>query len=216
MKTKQGQIITIYPLNDEDWKTYMIVEVGTNNVFVTPRQIPLDIDKIVSSIFVLVEVDENDELILDEKGYIKLHKKTMNLRDVLSFYCPSKEIKQRINNGQIKINNKVVKNLDVEVSFEYDNVKQVDLPDFLVDSGLDLNQLTMLKNYADLNIMDLFGSPTLDEGLTNINKFKFLSGFILLSLSKKEHYVYTNNDLINNIVYSINVNQEGPGLIKFT
>lgn len=216
MKTKEGQIITIYPLKNEDCKTYMITEIGTGNVFVTPKQIPLDIEKIVNSVYVLVEVDENDEVILDENGFVRLHKKTMNLRDVLSFYCPSKEIKQRINNGQIKINNRVIKNLDVEVSFDYDNVKQVDLPDFLMDSGLELNQINQLKVFGDFNIMNFFGSPTLDEGPTNINKFGFLRGFILLSLSKKEHYVYINNELIDNIPHSIYVNQDNPGLLKFS
>ncbi len=206
MRTKEVRIVTIYNIDDLDtsWDyVHVIANPDTAEIIVTAKQMPLDYEKNITSIYTLLVVDEDDKPIFDENGRVTLIKKTMNLRNVLAFYCPSNEIKQRLKNGQIKINNVPVKSLDVECDFDYDNVKQIDLPDFLMDSGLDLHQLTVLRTYGDFNIMDLFGSPTLEEGPTNIPQFEFLRGYVLLSISKREHYVYVNNELKNDIPYSI-------------
>jgi len=208
MKTREGRIITLYNANNNDtsWThKFMIVDVRTYKHLATPFTIPDDFEKNFNSLHVLVEVDNNDLPILDENGKCKLHKKTMNIREYLSFFGPSKEIKQRMSNGQIKINNKVVKSFDVECAFDYDaeDVAIVELADFLMDCGLDLKQLNLLKSYAGLNIMDFFGTPTIQEGPTNIHKFKFLEKYILISVSKREHYVVLNDEYPSRVPYQL-------------
>lgn len=206
MKTRNGQIITVYNADNTNtsWDYHrIVVDPISSEILVEITQMPLDYEKNIQGIYVLVEVDNDNNPILDENGCVNLIKKTMNVRDVLAFYCPSKEIKQRINNKQIKINNIPINSLEVECNFDYDNVKVMELPEFLIQCGLDLNQLTSLKHYGDFNIMDFFGSPTLENGPTNIENFIFLRDFVLLSLSKKEHYVYWNNDVDLGIPYSI-------------
>lgn len=210
MKTREGQIITVYNHDDNDtsWDyQHIVVDPISSILLVEGSQMPLDYEKNITSVHVLIELDDDYNIIFDENDRVTLIRKTMNLRNVLAFYCPSNEIKQRLKNGQIKINNVVVKSLDVECNFDYDNVKERELPEFLMDSGLDLHQLTLLKTYANFNIMDLFGSPTLEEGLTNIEKFKFLSGYVLLTISKREHYVFVNNEVDDYLPYSIKGNK---------
>lgn len=205
MKTIEGKVVTIYNDNDNDnsWiYNLMIVDSeiltdGGLNIIVKPIEMPLDFEKKFKSIQVLVEVDDNGKVCFDENGIAKIHKKTQNIREILSLFGPSKEMKQRLNNGQIKINNEVIKSFDVEVNIEFnwETHKLVDLPDFLMDSDLDLKQVALLKSYANLDIFNFFGSPTIFEEKTNINKFAFLSKFILISISKREHYVFVNADV---------------------
>lgn len=205
MKTREGQIITVYNHDDNDasWDyQHIIVDPISKILLVVASEMPLDYEKHIKSVYVLIETDDNYNIIFDENDRVTLIRKTMNLRNVLAFYCPSNEIKQRIKNGQIKINNIPIKSLDVEVDF-YDEGPSTELPDFLTTCGINLKQLTLLKGYTGLNICDFFGSPTLEEGPTNIPQFEFLRGFVLLTLSKREHYVYVNNELNCDIPYSI-------------
>lgn len=125
-----------------------------------------------------------------------------NIREILAKFGPSKEMKQRLSNGQIKVNNEVVRSFDVEVNillpetadiFGQGPDKIVELAEFLMESGIDLQQLDGLRKAAGLDIKDFFGTQSKDN-ITNIDKFKFLSHFVLVSISKKEHYVFVNLD----------------------
>lgn len=200
MKLKEGRIVTIYNSDDTDpsWTHTFIIVDDNETLIVSPPEIPLDIEKNILSLNVFVEVTDDvfENIILDENGFAKIHKKTMNIREVLSFFGPSKEMKQRLNNGQIKINNQVVKSFDVEYDFDYEfEGEALELADFLCNNGIDLRQLTLLKSYTGLNVIDLFGAPTLLADDTNIEKFEFLKEYVVLSISKKEHYVFKNKDL---------------------
>lgn len=93
-----------------------------------------------------------------------------------SMGLPVKEIRQRFANKQIKINNQLCTALDhnVDVGDGY-----WELGDFLFINGAAIES----KPWVD--IKDFFG-PT----KTNIKSLRFLSGFTLISISKKEHFVF--------------------------
>jgi hypothetical protein len=219
MKTIEGRVVRIF--NNQEYgfmvvdagNSYVTREKGRLRVIVTPRQIPPNFENDFKSLRVLVELDENDEALMVENGFAKLHKKTQNLRELFSLFGPSKEIKQRMSNGQLKINNEVIKSFDVEVDidFEWETHKLVDAPDFLMDSGLDLGQLVGMKAFG-VDIFDFFGSPTIKDGPTNIDKFAFLSNHVLVSISKREHYVFPNNEVVDNIPNLLDF-KKFPGLI---
>lgn len=147
MKTIEGRVVRVFNNNDYG---FIIVDInkskvdnrisGNLRVIVSPKKIPTNFENDFKSLRVLVEVDDNGRVLLDENGFAKLHKKTQNLRELLSLFGPSKEIKQRMNNKQIKINNEVITSFDVEVDidFNWETHKLVEAPDFLMDSGLDL------------------------------------------------------------------------------
>lgn len=221
MKTIEGRVVRVF--NDDDYG-FMIVDVnkskvdnrisGNLRVIVSPKKIPTNFENDFKSLRVLVEVDDNGRVLLDENGFAKLHKKTQNLRELLSLFGPSKEIKQRMNNKQIKINNEVITSFDVEVDidFNWETHKLVEAPDFLMDSGLDLSQLAGMKGYG-IDILDFFGSPTIKEDPTNIEKFAFLSQYVLVSISKREHYIFPNNEVVDNIPCLLDFNKY-PGFIE--
>lgn len=220
MKTIEGRVVRIF--NSEEYG-FMVVDAGQSqvptrekgrlHVIVTPRQMPPNFENDFNGLRVLVEQDEDGDVLLDENGFAKLHKKIQNIRELLSLFGPSKEIKQRMSNKQIKINNEVITSFDVEVDidFEWETHKLVDAPDFLMDSGLDLGQLVGMKAYG-VDIFDFFGSPTIKDGPTNIEKFAFLSNYVLVSISKREHYVFLNNEVVDNIPTLLNFSKF-PGLV---
>lgn len=195
MKTRNGTIVTVYNGIDDAWDYFYYIQTSDNRVF-EPDQLPPDFEETFSNRRVLYEVDDDYNPIFDENGFAKLHKKTMNIRELLSLFGPSKEIKQRMNNGQIKVNNIPIKSFDVEVDirFDWETHELVELSDFLMDSGMNLNQLLNLKKFSGLDILDFFGSDTIKERPTNIEKFEYLREYVLVSISKKEHYVFKNND----------------------
>lgn len=195
MKTKTGIILTFYNNVDDSWDYFFGIQTASN-LIIGPDQLPPDFEQVFTNRLVLYEVDDEYNPIFDENGIAKLHKKTMNVRELLSLFGPSKEIKQRMNNGQIKFNNIPIKSFDVEVDvqFDWETHKLVELSDFLMDSGIDLNQLLNLKKFSGLDILDLFGTETINDNPTNIKKFEFLKDYVLVSISKKEHYVFKNND----------------------
>lgn len=215
MKTRNGTILTFYNDVDDSWDYCFGIQTA-NNVIITPEQLPPDFEKTFSNRRVLYEIDDEYNPIFDENGFAKLHKKTMNVRELLSLFGPSKEIKQRMNNGQIKFNNIPIKSFDVEVDidFDWETHKLVELSDFLMDSGMNLNQLLKMKRFIGLDILDFFGSDTIKERPTNIPKFEFLRDYVLVSISKKEHYVFKNNDYPHIHPYSYEtISQETePGL----
>lgn len=190
MKTIEGRVVIL-----EDG--YMIVSphlsCGHMYGLVAPHEIPPDFEKNFNSLSVLVEYKDGLGIVTDENGFAKLHKKTQNLRELFSLFGPSKEIKQRMSNGQLKINNEVIRSFDVEVDidFDWETHKLVEAPDFLMDSGLDLSQLVGMKGFG-IDILDFFGSPTIKDARTNIEKFAFLENYVLVSISKREHYVFKN------------------------
>lgn len=101
---------------------------------------------------------------------------------------PTKEIKQRFANRQIKVNGNVVDALDHDIpiqdgywelgDFIYECMKSSD-KDFC-------RHLTMLKFYFNSDITTFFGGCN----MINNKAAKFLSGFVCLTLSKKEHIVF--------------------------
>lgn len=106
-----------------------------------------------------------------------------SLRKILLDFIPSNEIKSRFKNKQLKINNEVVTDLNIEL-----NVigKPISLGDFIFNN-LNTNLAKLLKV---VNVRDFFG----DGEETNLNHLKFLKGYTLITLSKKEEYVFKNNN----------------------
>jgi hypothetical protein len=106
----------------------------------------------------------------------------MVIKELLLNFIPSNEIKTRVANKQIKINNVVLTSdklhyqLDVSKGYSY-------LGEFIVDKKISGEKFFLFND-----IKDFFG----DEEETNIEKFKFIQEFILLSISKKEHIVFKN------------------------
>lgn len=105
----------------------------------------------------------------------------MVLRDILLKFIFSKDIKQRLSNGQIKVNNTSVSNADMllNVKDEY-----VELPLWIIDNL----PLVTKANLICIDFKDLFGT---DEP-TNIEVFKHFEKFTLVSISKREHFVFKN------------------------
>jgi hypothetical protein len=221
MKTIEGRVVRVF--NNDDYG-FIIVNTqkskidtrisGNLRVIVSPKKIPTNFEQDFKSLRVLVEVDDNDRVLLDENGFAKLHKKTQNLRELLSLFGPSKEIKQRMSNKQIKINNEVITSFDVEVDikFNWETHQLVEAPEFLMDSGLDLSQLAGMKSYG-ISILDFFGSPTIKEDPTNIEKFAFLTNYVLVTISKREHYIFPNNEVVDNIPSFLDITNY-PGFIE--
>lgn len=89
---------------------------------------------------------------------------------------PVKEIRGRFANLQIKINNETCTALDHKVNV---GDGYWELGEFVFINA------AFLDNCKFLDIKNFFG-PT----KTNIKSLDFLSGFTLISTSKKEHYVF--------------------------
>ena len=93
----------------------------------------------------------------------------MIIRDLLKEFIPSNEIRARINTNTIKINGD---------SITLENLN---------------NELDILDGYWEFedfilhcfNIEDFFGQEE-----SNIHLFKWLSGFLLLTIGKKQKYVF--------------------------
>lgn len=102
---------------------------------------------------------------------------------------PSKEITNRFLSGQVKFNGVKLANPDFEIG-EVTIVK--DLGDFLFDNCSDrmLNLLKLLS--PDVRV--LFG--TLDNEMVNIPSLIFLMDWNCLQVSKKETWVFKNNQII--------------------
>ena len=109
------------------------------------------------------------------------------LHDILKNFLPSNEIKNRIKNGQLKLNNEIitVEQLKEEIQFnnsfwEYD--------DFIYNwmKTLNTKQIELVFLFKG-SLEDFFGPEP-----SNIKTLNFLTGFSLLSLSKKEKFVFIN------------------------
>ena len=102
---------------------------------------------------------------------------------------PSKEIMNRFLQGQIKFNGVKIANPDFELG-EITEVK--DLGDFLFDNCSD-RILSLLKLLSP-DVRILFG--TLDNEIINIPSLIFLMDWNCLQVSKKETWVFKNNQII--------------------
>lgn len=103
----------------------------------------------------------------------------MKLQEILKEFIPSAEIKQRIKNKQIKINNKAVDNTSIDLDITGHYMK---IGDFI------LHNLTGAIGDA----LSLF--PIKDEfEEASIPLLSFCEGYILITISKKEDYVFIKN-----------------------
>lgn len=98
----------------------------------------------------------------------------MTIWNLCKEFIPSSEIKRRINNKQIKWNNKVVEGIEEvgEISGYWE------LGDFLFMNA----PLPQCLHWFD--VKEFFGMES-----TNVRSLNFLTGYNLLTLSKKEHFV---------------------------
>lgn len=99
---------------------------------------------------------------------------------LLNLNIPSKEIKTRFKNKQVRLN-----------GIETDNI-ELDIEDFIMECGeflcsfydeKQIKTLNVWKNICDCKPAELFGEPS------NINIIDNLEAFICLSASKNEHYI---------------------------
>jgi len=103
----------------------------------------------------------------------------MKLQEILKEYVPSAEIKQRIKNKQIKINNVVVDNTNIELDVT--------------------GHYWSLGNFILYNLTGVIGDalsifPIKDEfNESSIPLLNFCEGYILLTISKKEDFVFIKN-----------------------
>lgn len=97
----------------------------------------------------------------------------------------SNEIKARLSNGQIKVNNELVTDSKIEVEVD-DDFDPIEIGEFIFQN-LDL----IPHIFRVIDIKSFFGK----ESTTNINAAKFLEKYILISTSKKEHIVFKTRNL---------------------
>lgn len=112
----------------------------------------------------------------------------MTIRELLLQHLPSNEIKQRFNNKQIKINGKVVKNLNRPINCDY----YLPLDEWLIlhDKKF-INKLENLKKiFIDYTLDELFSIKN-----TNINSniLKYLKAFLILQIDKKTKLILFKN-----------------------
>jgi hypothetical protein len=100
----------------------------------------------------------------------------MLLKELLLQFIPSNEIKSRVKNKQIKINNDIIDNINIEIDI---------IPDYYLDlADFVYYNIEFLKNIEYFGIENLIGSDT------NIEKYQFLTEYYLLTISKKEKFVF--------------------------
>ncbi len=114
----------------------------------------------------------------------------MVLRSFIQNFIPSKEIKVRFNNKQIKINGKVINNLNKNINSNY----YLSLEDWLLThDNKFLNDFRNLRYLFDeLSLGELFNITN-----TNVKKpiIKYLKSFYLLEIDKNNKIVlFKNND----------------------
>jgi hypothetical protein len=114
----------------------------------------------------------------------------MILRSFIQNFIPSKEIKVRFNNKQIKINGKIINNLNKNINSNY----YLSLEDWLLThDNKFLNDFRNLRYLFDeLSLGELFNITN-----TNVNKpiIKYLKSFYLLEIDKNNKIVlFKNND----------------------
>ena len=112
----------------------------------------------------------------------------MTIRELLLQHIPSNEIRQRFNNKQIKINGKVVKNLNRPLNSNY----YLELDEWLV-----LHDIKFINDLQHIQI--IFNELSLDELFnvtkTNINHYiiKYLKSFMILQIDNKTKLILFKN-----------------------
>jgi len=119
----------------------------------------------------------------------------MIIRNFIQNFIPSNEIKARFNNKQIKINGKVIKNLNKNINSNY----YLSLEDWLLThDNKFLNDFRNLRYLFDeLSLGELFNITN-----TNVNKpiIKYLKSFYLLEIDRNNKIIlFKNNDQKTNI-----------------
>lgn len=108
----------------------------------------------------------------------------MRLFNLLCEFMPANEAKVRLKSGRIKINNEVVQDMNIELPIQEG---YWELGEFVynhyVSLPKDLHWLFMLFD----DIRYLFG-----ETPSNVKIMRFYSGFTLITLSKREEFVFMN------------------------
>lgn len=197
MNKVEGVIVALYRKNAHYSYDFKIIGLD-NQLLVGAHAIPPDLEKNIKSTRVWVHLNEDGTVMLDENGIASISRKTINIRELLLTMIPSKEIKQRLSNGQIKINNEVVKHFDVECDFDMSEYQELGC--FLSRSNIDTQRISKLLSYTLngerlFNLRDFFGSPQLLDGPTNVPCFKPLQNYVILSISKKEDFIFKNNEV---------------------
>ena len=115
----------------------------------------------------------------------------MTLFDLLKIFLPYKEIKYRMQRNQLLWNQYIITEnmLTNDIQIENDDIIIIEFDDWLY------NHRNIIKNQLEIelfdtlckifDIKDFFGK----EEETNIEIFKHLSEFNILSLSKKQQYI---------------------------
>lgn len=111
----------------------------------------------------------------------------MKIRDLLKEFMFVKDIKARINSNTIKINNTILTvdmlNDDLNILHGYWEYDDFIFNSFYYKKNIKKSESLVLHCF---NIRDFFGN----EEETNIEFLKWLGGFLLLTISKKESYVF--------------------------
>jgi hypothetical protein len=99
---------------------------------------------------------------------------------LLELDIPSKEIKTRFQNKNIKLNGEITDNIDLDINLNF----IMDLPDYLCEfySFKEINDLNSLLNTLNLKINDICNT-----NLSGI--FKDFTQFYCLTIAKNQHYL---------------------------
>lgn len=119
---------------------------------------------------------------------IQVYKIKMTIKELILTFIPSKEIKQRISNKQIKLNNIPITDMTIEVDF---NTSKFDeLGCFLVKEIVPLGKILKFKNLG-FDFKDFFGEHDFENTSGDSPVYlRPLRDYILLTLSKTEMYVF--------------------------
>lgn len=167
-----------------------IVYVDPNDVLIKTINLMTNDEKL-KAVSNFIESDKGKEYL--EKFKIKKDEEVVEaeiptFRELLLSLMPSKEIKQRFANKQIKINNIPIKNLDIDLEFKTN--WSVDLGTFLAMDVIDIDKLIPCKRIG-IDFKDFFGEHDF-EGTTGNSPvyLRPLRKYTLLSISKTEHFVF--------------------------
>jgi hypothetical protein len=104
-------------------------------------------------------------------------------------HIPSNEVKTRLKNKQVKINNEIVTNSDQEIDVIIDDYQ--DLGKWLTDHLSDHQGAIRVANtIAPGGFRDFFGPDP-----TNVPSLMFFTEYTLITVSKREEYVFKHHTM---------------------
>lgn len=106
----------------------------------------------------------------------------MNIKTILQEFIPTKEIKARIASKQIKVNLVVVLDMNEEVEVQDGWWELGNFIYFNITPNSSFPPVEIVGN-----IRNFFGKEE-----TNIPSLQFLTGYTLITISKREEYVFIN------------------------